>query len=246
MPRLPNGVIDYLDMLDFSTATHILDVGCGTGVVTRALARRNDFSGIVKGVVHSRSLIEAARAFGAREGLDRRIEFQVGDIHALEYADASFDIVVAHTVIRHVSDPVTSIQELARVTKPGGQIAIFDGDYASLTFAYPLDVHLAETMEEGFLKAIVNNPRVMRDMPFMLHSVGLEVIHDGSHTLAEVGNGSFWVSAAETYGTLVAQVGLLPEDQVNAWLVWQRQATAQGLFFASCNYYTYICAKPPV
>jgi ubiquinone/menaquinone biosynthesis C-methylase UbiE len=233
---------DYLNLLDFSTATRILDVGCGTGVVTRALARRNDFSGTTVGVDHSPALIEAAQAFAAEVGLDHRVEFQTGDIHALEYDNDSFDIVFAHTVLSHVTDPLVALKEMARVTKAKGKIVIFDGDYASLTFAYPPDGGLAQAMEAAILKTIVNNPRVMRDIPFMFRNIGLELIHTASQILAEVSAGSFWASAAEAYGPLVAQAGLLPEDQVDAWLVWQRQAISEGVFFASCNYYTYICS----
>jgi ubiquinone/menaquinone biosynthesis C-methylase UbiE len=235
---------DYLDKLDFKIASHVLDVGCGTGVVTRALARREGFSGKLTGVDYSPVLIEAAQKLAVDAQLDRRIDFKVGDIHALEYDDASFDIVVVHTVLSHVKDPVTATKEVARVTKPKGKVVIFDGDYGSWKFAYPPDADLEVKMEQAFLKVVVGNPRVMRDLPVMFRNVGLGLVETMSYVLAEIGTSSFWASFQETFGPLVAQAKLLPEDQVNAWLTWQRQAAADGNFFSACNYYTYIAQRP--
>jgi hypothetical protein len=53
----------------------------------------------------------------------------------------------------------------------GGTVAVFDGDYASLTFAYP-DHALAKTIEEKLIQLIVANPRIMRDLPRLLRAPG--------------------------------------------------------------------------
>jgi ubiquinone/menaquinone biosynthesis C-methylase UbiE len=79
-------------------------------------------------------LLEAARRLAAEEGMGGRIEFRVGDAHALDLADASFDVVVAYTLVSHVTDPATVLREVARVVRPGGAVVVVDGDYASWTF----------------------------------------------------------------------------------------------------------------
>jgi ubiquinone/menaquinone biosynthesis C-methylase UbiE len=86
-------------------------------------------------------------------------------------ADASLDVVLAHTLLSHVTDPQTVLREPCRVVTPGRTVAVFDGDYASLTFAHP-DPDRAEWIEAARLGVLVNNPRVMRDLPRLLREAG--------------------------------------------------------------------------
>jgi hypothetical protein len=61
--------------------------------------------------------------------------------------------------------------------------------------------------------------------------------------VAEIGNGSYFKSFAETYAPYVSAAGLVAQDVVSAWLEAQKRYMAEGTFFASCNYYTFF-AKP--
>jgi hypothetical protein len=60
---------------------------------------------------------------------------------------------------------------------------------------------------------------------------------------ADIGKGTFVPSAMEGYAPLVAQAGLDPAEQVEAWLTEQRQTMAEGIFFAACNYCAYIARR---
>ena len=232
----------YLSKLQMPPSAQVLMLGCGTGVEVRKLAARSDFSGKVVGVDISPALIEAAHRFTAEEGVDKNVEFQVGDAHRLEYSDDSFDVVVAHTLMSHLENPLAVIKEAARVVRPSCQIAIFDGDYASWTFGYS-DPDFAKTMDETLIGFIVNNPRVMRTIPMLLSQAGLKLEETIPHIFTEVGTGRFFLGAAETYAPLIAQAGLLPTDQVDNWLAEQQKNIQEGTFFASGNYYTYLARR---
>ena len=162
--------------LELSTARRILAVGCGTGVEIRALTPLTARETTIIGVDHSPVLIEAARQHAAHDGLAEQVTFEVGDAHALTYGDGTFDIVLMHTLISHVDDPLRVLREARRVVRPGGTIAVFDGDYASLTFSYP-DPVLATDVEEKLVQLMVADPRVMRDMPPLLREAELEPGH---------------------------------------------------------------------
>jgi SAM-dependent methyltransferase len=119
----------------------VLDVGCGPGSITADLAAAVG-SGWVTAVDSSpRALAEAERAIANRSLSN--VDFSVGDVHALGFDDASFDIVHAHQVLQHVADPVAALREMRRVCKPGGVVGARDGDYAAMTW-YPEVPELAE------------------------------------------------------------------------------------------------------
>ena len=122
---------------------------------------------------------------------------------------ASFDAVVAHTLISHVRDPLAVLAQAARVVRPGGAVAIFDGDYASLTFGSS-DPRLGEAMERAMQSMIMSAPRVMRELPRLLPQAGLRLIATQAHVYAEAGSSSFMLNLAETYAPLAASTGLLP------------------------------------
>lgn len=197
---------EYLGKMGLKPSDRVLEVGCGTGIVARALVGQAGFSGRVVAVDNGAALIEAARRFAAEEGVGDRIEFRAGDAHALDFENGSFDAVIIHTVLSHVKDPPAVVKEAARVVRPGGVIAIFDGDYASLSFGCS-DPALAKAMEEAFVATIVNNPRVMRDLPRLLKREGLEIFACAAHVYAEMGMGSFWLNAAVAFTPLIARAG---------------------------------------
>jgi ubiquinone/menaquinone biosynthesis C-methylase UbiE len=233
----------YFARLPLSNARRILALGCGTGVEVRALRRLTRPEVAIVGVDHSPALIDTARRHTADEGLSGNVTYEVGDAHHLPYSDGEFDIVTLHTLISHVDDPPQVLREARRLVRPGGTIAIFDGDYASLTFAHP-DHALARTVEEKLIQLIVANPRIMRDLPRLLREAGLELTGAEGTLYADIGSSRFWVAATESYGVLLARSDLLPQEVVDDWRAFQAQAAADNTFFGASNYYTYLTQRP--
>ncbi|MEW2131094.1 class I SAM-dependent methyltransferase [Streptomyces sp. NPDC005435] len=112
----------------------VLDIGCGPGTITADLAALVP-DGRVTGLDRAPGILEQARATAAERGLDN-VDFAVGDVHALDFPDDTFCVVHAHQVLQHVGDPVRALREMARVTRPGGIVAVRDADYAAMTW-YP-------------------------------------------------------------------------------------------------------------
>lgn len=233
----------YAARLQLPRDARVLEVGCGTGATLRMLARRPGFSGLAYGVDQSARFIEAANGFAREEGLAERVVFQVGDAHRLDFPSATFDAVIAHTLISHVTEPARVLAEMARVVRPGGTVVIFDGDYSSLTYAYA-DHDLGLKMDRALATATFNNPLIMRDLPRLLREHGLELAEAWGDAVAEIGSGSYFRSFAETYVPYVKRAEMLPEAAVDEWLQAQRRAMEDGTFFAACNYYTYLARRP--
>ena len=232
----------YITKLHFPEAGRTLEVGCGTGAMARALVHKKHFSGKVVGVDQSAAFIGAAKRFAMAEGVGELVEFNVGDAHDLDFEDESFDVAIAHTLISHVTDPELVLKEIARVIRKGASFAIFDGDYASLTYAFP-DHEFGRRMDHALASATFNNPLIMRDLVRILPGMGLEVTDTLANVVSEIGSASYFKSFAETYAPLVASGGLLPKEDVDNWFTTQNAAMNDGTFFASCNYYTYLSRR---
>lgn len=107
----------------------LLDVGCGPGTITADFARRVA-PGRVVGIDRSPGIVDDARAGSAEANAD----YAVGDVYALEFADDSFDVVHAHQVLQHLTDPVAALREMGRVCRPSGVVAARDSDYGAKTW----------------------------------------------------------------------------------------------------------------
>lgn len=112
----------------------LLDVGSGPGTITVGLAERVA-PGRVTALETSDAVLQHTRDEAGRRGCTR-VDFVVGDVLALDFPAASFDVVHAHQVLQHVADPVAALREMVRVCRPGGLVAARDGDYGGFIW-YP-------------------------------------------------------------------------------------------------------------
>ena len=112
----------------------VLDVGCGPGTITADLAARVP-GGDVTGIDAAADVLAQARQEAERRGL-RNVRFDTGDVYRLGFADGTFDVVHAHQVLQHLTDPVAALREMRRVCRPGGLVAARDGDYGGF-FWFP-------------------------------------------------------------------------------------------------------------
>jgi SAM-dependent methyltransferase len=119
-------------LTELTPEMNILDVGCGPGTITAGLADRVP-GGHVTGIDAEPGVLEQARALA--HGRDN-LSFATGDVYALDYPDDTFSVVHAHQVLQHLGDPVAALREMRRVCRPGGLVAVREGDYAAMVW-YP-------------------------------------------------------------------------------------------------------------
>ena len=98
-------------------ASRILDIGCGTGSVIRAAARRGHRC---TGIDISEAMIEAARAIAAREGVNA--DFICADAQTHDFAPESFDMIVSRFGVMFFDDPVAAFANLRRSVCSGGTL----------------------------------------------------------------------------------------------------------------------------
>jgi demethylmenaquinone methyltransferase/2-methoxy-6-polyprenyl-1,4-benzoquinol methylase len=112
----------------------VLDIACGTGLVSRALVDR--WGCEVVGLDQSAAMLGRARAkLDASPRLASRITLVEGEAERLPFADREFDHLTFTYLLRYVDDPAATLRELARVVEPGGRVS-------SLEFCVPRGVWL--------------------------------------------------------------------------------------------------------
>jgi ubiquinone/menaquinone biosynthesis C-methylase UbiE len=108
------------------TPARVLEVGCGPGQLAIELTRSHGLE--VTGLDLDPAMIDRARANAdaSADGEEPTPTFVVGDVAALPFEDASFDVVVSTFSMHHWSDQDAGLREIARVLQPGGQALIWD------------------------------------------------------------------------------------------------------------------------
>lgn len=159
------------DRYGLSGALHVLDLGCGTGEITRRLAERYPQASL-SGVDILESNLAIARQRSATLG--ERVRYEHGDAFALAHADASFDLVVCRHMSQAVPDFPQVLAEITRVLRPGGWLHLLTEDYGMLHMPDgPRD--LDRFWLDGpmvFLHSVGCDGRIGRHTPPLLEAAG--------------------------------------------------------------------------
>jgi ubiquinone/menaquinone biosynthesis C-methylase UbiE len=100
----------------------VLDVACGTGSLSLALARLTRH---VTGIDLTAAMIDQARALQAKAGVTN-VTWQLGDVFPLPFPDGAYSLVVSKAAFHHLVDPAAVLAEMARVCSRDGRIAVYD------------------------------------------------------------------------------------------------------------------------
>ena len=155
----------------------VLDVGCGTGEVTLA-AKARAKQGNVYGIDPAPEMIAVARAKAARKKLD--IDFRVGVIESLPFADASLDVVTSSLMMHHLPEDLKArgLAEIYRVLKPGGRLLI--ADFMRPTGAFLNHLFIAFTRHQRLQKGI-------EDLQDLLTNAGFRQITQAEEKVLVIG-----------------------------------------------------------
>ena len=126
--------VALLERAGVAPGARCLDVGCGGGDVTLALARMVGPSGAVVGVDIDEIKLQLARHEAADAGV-RNVEYRRAGIDELD-ADGTFDVAYARFLLSHLPDPAEGVRRLAGAVRPGGVVAVQDIDYVG-GFCHP-------------------------------------------------------------------------------------------------------------
>lgn len=215
----------------------VLEVGCGPGTDVFELAELVGPAGRVVGVDVSHTMIAEARRRAAQRRL--AIRFEVADVEALPFPDASFDVCRAARLLEHLPEAAAGLAEMARVTRGGGRIVVFDIDWDTLIIDHP-DKATTRTVVLSYSDSI-RNGWIGRQLPRLFTERGLQVrsidtvqvfVH---YALAELFLGS--------HLTLLQTQGTLTPAQAQTWWQHLRRADEQQTLLVSFTAFIVLGAK---
>jgi len=220
---------EYLGLLNLAPGDRVLDVGCGSGVVTRAIAQRVAPGGQALGIDPSPALLAIAREHADAAGLGGSIELREGDGRALPFPDASFDAVIAATTLAHVPNAESALDEMVRVTKSGGRVGVFDFDGDSFLIAHP-DRELTRRIVVAQSDHGAVNGWMARQLPGLLADRGLADVKVRAFMPLEREAGTFYAVLAERGAEIAAQAGAITSDERVRWVEALHAEIAAGRF----------------
>jgi hypothetical protein len=176
-------------------------------------------------------------------GLADKVDFRVGDATSLGDLAGQFDVAMAHTLVSHVDAPPGRAQGNCRLCATRGAPGRVRRRLC-LVGVWGANAAAGQALAAAVISGIITAPHVMRILPAHVHALGLELIGTKSYVLTEIGTASFFASSLATYPTLLPLAGVADAETVQRWADIQLQNSADGTFFGSINFYTYLLRRP--
>ncbi len=236
-PRQREMLAEYTAALDLPEGAELLEVGCGTGAVCRYLAT-------LRGVAHVTGVDPSARFVARARELapDAPADFMTGDGRALDFEDASFDAVVFHTTLCHVPEREQALAEAHRVLRPGGRLAVFDGDYATMTFARDAADPL-QRCADAVLGIVVHDPWLMRGIAPLLAQAGFTGPVLRGHAYTSAGGTDYFRALLDRGADALAARGTVGAGLAEALKAEGRARMADGSFFGHIAYASAVATR---
>jgi len=228
----------YLGRLAAAPHADVLEVGCGNGAATRLIMQHLRPARLV-GIDLSPAFVGmASEALAGETG----VFFALGDAVATGQPASSFDLVIAHTVYTHLVDPRAALAEAYRVLRPGGRLAIFDADFASLSVAL-FDGDPLQSAAAIVMRHMVHGPHIMRRLPGLVTAAGFAVESVEPHAYVQTTSPDYLLTLFSRAMRAAGGAGEIGETMVDSFDAEARRRVANQTFFGSLTFLSVVARK---
>ena len=237
---------EFVRQIGIEKAGRVLDIGCGTGVLTREFPPLVGEMGHVIGSDPNYRLVETARKLAKEKGLSGRVSYCMGEAEVINFsADNAYHATVSSQLFSHVPDPERILYEMVRVTKPGGRLAILDYDFATLSSSH-LDQETTGRLHRFLVGKYLVNPTGIRTLPPLCVEFGLEKIDLAAFAYLErEAEGPLTLILLDALGTAVS-MGEIDAGAAARWREGLEKQGADGGYFMALTYFALYAFKPAI
>ena len=234
-----------VELLALKAGHRALDLGCGTGMDAITMGHLVGPTGEVHGVDYDEAMVTRARVQAAVDGVSAWVTHHHASASALPWPNGFFDASRSERVFQHLLDPERAFDELTRVTKPGGQLVVIDGDWATLTIDSD-ETELERRLVQFNAAHMMNNPFSGRHLRRMFTTRGFTglTIDVQPVILADVAAARQMMRLNAITREALA-TGVIDAGEAQRWEASLSRASESGAFFASVNMVLVSGRKPP-
>ena len=231
-------------LMHIQPGQNVLDVGCGPGIDTVALAHLVGPQGSVVGVDFDKSMIAEADRYAEQSGVNVWVSHKQVNSDALPFEPDTFDSCRSERLFQHLETPDQTLAEMARVTKTGGWVIDIDPDWGTLSIAtaeVDIERRLVRFKTEHSLKnGYIGRQlyRLFKQQNFVDIQVETLPLHTTDYAVARyIGH----LDKVEQ-GAITADV--ITSQELRRWHKNLEDAEKQGVFFASLNLVMIVGRQP--
>ncbi|HYB74780.1 MAG TPA: methyltransferase domain-containing protein [Candidatus Sulfotelmatobacter sp.] len=232
-----------LSDLGLGPGRRVLEAGCGPGTALDQLLERVGAGGFVAGIDPTVAFVEEARRRARGRGA-ANVEFREGDIREIPFPDGAFDAAFCDKVLIHVGPTERCLQELARVTKPGGRVGAMEWDLCAMALHSDQPELTARMIQLGCeMQYRGGAGRALQDV---FRAAGLRDIRFRAHLLhtTDLDAAPGWRYLLKNRADRAVAKAVMDEAAAQRWLDHFEAVNRRGAFCCSIILYTCAATRP--
>lgn len=219
------------ELMQLAPGHRVLDVGCGPGVDTLALAQEVGPTGEVVGVDYDAQMVTRANERAREAGVQAWVSHIESDATTLPFDDGSFHSCRSDRVFQHLTDPERALDEMIRVTRPGGWIVLADPDQGTASIDTP-HFEIERTLMRLRAEQMFHNPFAGRRHHGTFVRRGLQEISMELYPLTNTSYGALReLDVLDRVERLAVHSGVLTAEDIERWHDSLMQADEDGAFY---------------
>jgi len=224
------------ELLRIAPNQSVLDVGCGPGIDTLAMAELVGPQGRVLGLDADPEMVEIAQTRTERAGLTERVEHRQGDAANLPLESRTFDACRSERLFIHLGDPSRALGEMRRVARPGAWIVLVDSDWGSLSIDSP-HVGIERRLARFRAEQLLSNGYSGRQLFRLFKESGLTQIEVEAWPVVIAGDGQLlrYLTKLDEVERKALEAGVMTDAEIATWRQGLEHAERQGVAFCSMN-----------